>query len=143
MARRKDQRPFIAVHDDIVNHPKMEPLSDKAFRHIIRLWGYSNKFKTDGIVTDAKAREKGDKVLAELSSPAWPGANPLLKKLDDGRWECHDYLKHNRSAAELQELAEAKEAKKSTSGKVGMHKRWHVDRGVVSPDCEFCDPRNE
>ncbi|WP_144627593.1 hypothetical protein [Arthrobacter woluwensis] len=142
MARRKDPRPFIAVHDDIVNHPKIEALSDPAFRHLIRLWGYANKFKTDGIITELKAKEKGLKVFKELTTAAWPGAEPLLKPLGDGRWECHDYLRHNRSAAELQELAEANETKKSTSGKVGMHKRWHVDRGVVSPDCELCDPDN-
>jgi len=120
VARRKDPRPFIAVHDDIVNHPKIEALSDPAFRHLIRLWGYANKFKTDGIITELKAKEKGLKVFKELTTAAWPGAEPLLKPLGDGRWECHDYLSHNPSA---QEIAERHEKNRANGAKGGRPRK--------------------
>lgn len=31
----------------------------------------------------------------------------------------------------------------SAGGKLGNHKRWHVDRGEVDPECEFCADRGE
>jgi hypothetical protein len=115
--RRKDPRAFIAIHDDIVNHPKIEPLSDAAFRHLIRLWGYCNKFRTDGIVSEAKVREKGARVFRELTSPAYPGAEPLVIPADGGYWECRDYLKHQWSAEEIQEQAERNRINGSKGGR--------------------------
>jgi hypothetical protein len=117
MARRKDTRAFIAVHDDIVNHPKIEALSDAAFRHLIRLWGHCNKFRTDGYVSEAKAKEKGPKVFKELTTPAYPGAAPLVIPTSDGRWECRDYLKHNWSAEEIEEQAAKNRANGAKGGR--------------------------
>lgn len=105
MTGRKDPRSFIAVHDDIVNHPKVEALSDAAFRHLIRLWGHCNKFRTDGIVSDAKVREKGPKVFRELTTAPYPDSDPLVIPTGEGRWECRDYLKHQWSAQEIEERA--------------------------------------
>lgn len=31
---------------------------------------------------------------------------------------------------------------RSTDGRLGNHKRWHRDRGIVAPDCEFCIPQS-
>lgn len=115
--RRKDPRPFIAVHDDIVNHPKIEALSDKAFRHLIRLWGHSNKFGTDGVLSEAKVKEQGARVFKELTSPAWPGAEPLIQQQQDGWWVCHDYLNHNPSAAELEAIREKNRANGAKGGR--------------------------
>lgn len=106
MARQKDRRAFIAVHDEVVDHPKVEGLSDAAFRHLMRLWGRSHKDNMDGYVTDALARSKGPKVLKELTTPAYPGAEPLLEPKGEGLWYCHDYLEHQWSAAEREEMAE-------------------------------------
>lgn len=115
MARRKDQRPFIAVHDDIHNHPKFVGLTDAAFRHMHRLWCDSHRFKTDGIVTDAQAKAKGAKVFKELTTPAYPGAEPLLEPREGGTWYCHDYTEHQWTAAELEDMAE----KNRTNGAKG------------------------
>ena len=42
------ERPFIKVHDDIEDHPKMAPLSDAAFRLIVTSWGWCHRYDTDG-----------------------------------------------------------------------------------------------
>src|SRR6201999_2579692 len=50
------------------------------------------------------------------------------------RVEVHDYLKHQRSAAEI---ADAIEQKRSAGG-LGNHVRWHVGAGKFDPDCPHC-----
>jgi hypothetical protein len=46
----------------------------------------------------------------------------------------HDYLKHQRSAELIDEIRETKQR----AGRMGNHKRWHVEQGIVDQTCEFC-----
>lgn len=117
MARRKDPRPFIAVHDDIPNHPKFAGLSDTAFRHIIRLWCDTHRFKMDGIVTEAQAKAMGPKVFKELSTPAYPDAKPLLEPREDGTWYCHDYTSHQWTASEIEGMTQRNRANGAKGGR--------------------------
>jgi hypothetical protein len=117
MARRKDPRPFIAVHDDIDGHPKIEPLSDAAFRHLVRLWGWCHRFGTDGIVPETRLKAKGPKIFKELTTPAYPGANPLAIPATEGMWEMRDYLKHQWSQAEIDEQAARNKANGARGGR--------------------------
>lgn len=118
MPRRKDRRQFIAVHDEITDQPKIEVLSDAAFRHLIRLWGRSHKDNMDGHVTEKLARSKGVKVFRELTTPAWPGAEPLLEPTETpGIWYCHDYLNHQWSSEERARMAEKNQANGARGGR--------------------------
>lgn len=130
MTRKKDGRSYITVHDDMMNHPKIEGLSDAAKVHLVRLWGYCNKFRTDGMVTQAKLQERGKKVFTELTA----GDEPMFEAQPDGRYYAHDYLNHQWSKKEIEEQA----AVKQSSGNFGSHKRWHVARGIIDPDCGHC-----
>jgi hypothetical protein len=31
--------------------------------------------------------------------------------------------------------------KMASGGSLGNHRRWHVDKGVTKPDCQFCQPK--
>ena len=113
--KRKDGRSYITVHDDMMDHPKIEAISDTAKVHLVRLWGYCNKFRTDGIVPGSKAKEKGPGVFKQLTT----GATPLLISLEDGTYYCHDYVKHQWTKQEIEDQAQ----KNRDNGKLGGRPR--------------------
>jgi hypothetical protein len=49
-------------------------------------------------------------------------------------WRFHDWARFQPSAA----VTAAKRAKEAEAGLRGNHKRWHADRGITDPDCEYC-----
>lgn len=49
-------------------------------------------------------------------------------------WRFHDWSRFQPSAA----VTAAKRAKEAEAGLRGNHKRWHVERGITDPDCEYC-----
>lgn len=134
-----DKRTYIRVHDGMDEHPKIEPLSDKAFRVLMSTWFWCSRNKTDGLVSaaswakrgTAKAREQLEVALVHGHGHTCPTCRPVPA----GYVRIHDYLDHQRSAEEIAEAAE----KKAAGGRIGNHRRWHVD-GVIDPECEFCPP---
>lgn len=137
-----DDRTYIRVHDGMDEHPKIEGLSDAAFRALQRCWFYSSRQLTDGRLTDVawKNRAKTPKVRRELHDAGLvhlPGdccdhkdcADPIA-----GHVQMHDYLDWQRSAAEVAEL----KASRGAGGLLGNHIKWHVKRRQPNPDCEFC-----
>lgn len=115
MVRRKDKRSFITVHDDMMNHPKIKRLSDPTKVHLVRLWGYCNKFRTDGRVTAVDAKEQGPKVFKELTA----GAAPFLEPIEDPEYDfyCHDYLEHQWSKQEIEDQAAANRTNGAKGGR--------------------------
>jgi hypothetical protein len=124
-----DERPFIRVHDGMPDHPKVDGLSDKAFRLLVETWCWCNRQKTDGRVPAARWRKQHTKkARQELID------GRLAEELPGGDIQMHDYLEHQRSAVEMADMR----AVKSQGGTFGNHKRWHVDRGLKDPDCAHC-----
>lgn len=124
----RDERTFITVHDGIEDHPKIAPLSDKAFRVLVTTWAWCSRHKTDGLVPSAVWKKRASaKVQAELQAAG-------LVDNFEGHVLMHDYLRHQRSAEEIEEQRESKQI----AGRIGNHKRWHVGQGIVDPTCEFC-----
>lgn len=96
----RDTRPFITVHDGMPDHPKIEGLSDAAFRLLVTTWCWCNRNRTDGMVKEASWSKRGTpKARRELIAAG------LAAEVEDGV-QMHDYLEHQRSAAEIDELAE-------------------------------------
>lgn len=49
------------------------------------------------------------------------------------------YVVHNHAGRQMtEEEWNHYQAQQGKKGRFGMHKRWHVERGIQSPDCEFC-----
>lgn len=94
----KDTRIYITVHNGMPEHPKVEALSDGAFRLLIDLWCWCSRTQSDGVVRDAVWRKRGTpKARKELIAAGLVEGHP------DGHY-MHDYLKHQRSAAEVEDL---------------------------------------
>lgn len=67
-----------------------------------------------------------------------PDAEALVKaglwEHADGGYQFHDWAEYQPDAASIR----AKRSAESAGGREGNHNRWHVKRGIVVPDCEFC-----
>ena len=123
-----DTRPSIRICNTAPEHEKIVGLSDRAFRVWVETICYCSRQETDGKITEAAMRRQGQpKVIRELVSAG------LLEAIPEG-YIVHDYLRHNRSKAEIQSFRESK----AESGQMGAHKRWHIPRRQFSKDCQFC-----
>lgn len=112
MVSRKDERTYIRLHDGMPDHPKIVGLSDAAFRLYIEALCWCSRHLTDGRIPPAALRKLGAvKTARELEAAG------LLLAAGGGHWEVHDYLRHQRSAAEVEELREKRRAAGSKGGK--------------------------
>lgn len=124
-----DKRTYIRVHDGMPDHPKVEALTDKAFRLLMETWCWCSRQHTDGRVSAAVWSKRGvKKVRDELAAAG-------LVEIHDGYVQMHDYLEHQRSAEQIADAVE----KKRIGGVLGNHRRWHIN-GVIDLGCEFCPP---
>jgi hypothetical protein len=130
MPAKKDDRLYIRMHIGMPEHPKIEGLSDKAFRVLVETWCWCGRNpQTDGHIVNASWIKRGPKrALTELITAG------LFDDDLDGGAIVHDWDDWQRTWDEIREFKETK----SGSGAFGAHKRWHVQRGVRDPGCEFC-----
>lgn len=95
----RDPRTFITLHDGMPDHPKVEGLSDAAFRLLITTWCWCARNKTDGKVALASWNKRGTpKSRRELLTAG------LAETSDDDIY-MHDYTEHQRTAEEIEELS--------------------------------------
>jgi hypothetical protein len=121
-----DDRTYIRVHDGMDDNPKVVGLSDGAFRLLMRSWYYCSRQLTDGQLPDAAWKDRGsakarreliDAGLAHMPGhacdhPGCPTPPPKFVQM-------HDYLEHQRSAAEVAEL----KRKRAEAGSKGGRSR--------------------
>lgn len=87
----------IRVHEDMPDHPKVEPLSDAAFRLLVSSWCWSRKHGTDGRMPVGVWNKRGTpKARQELL------AADLAHVQGDSSVQLHDYLDWQPSADELE-----------------------------------------
>ena len=123
--------PYLLLDDDFTEHPKIRPLSDKAFRLHVKALCHAAKWRTDGRIPPDLTR-----------------SNTLVSELEKARlWErngdgllIHGFLERNPAAAETDAARERSKAGNATGGSIGNHRRWHAARGLTSPDCRWCHP---
>ena len=122
-----------------VNYPR-----DRAIRRagpdaellFIRSLVYTKGASTDGYIADydldvvaVGLRNVNKSVTALVAGGLW--------ETTDGGWQIRSWAKWNMTSDQITEVTEAR----STGGGMGNHERWHVKRGIVSDDCQFCTPR--
>jgi len=106
----RDQRPYITVHHGLPEHPKVVGLSPSAKWSLIELWAYCSRNTSDGRVPKDWAKQLGKQVLAALEKRG------LIESVGDN-WYCHDYLQHQKSKAEIEDLKEKRREAGSRGGK--------------------------
>ena len=94
---------YIRIDVLLPEHPKIEGLSDKAFRALVELWCYCGRQRTDGIVTSGRWKtfgtpaERRQIIDAGFAEPVGPD--------DSYGYLMHGYLDHQRSRQEIDELS--------------------------------------
>ncbi|SDD42706.1 hypothetical protein [Auraticoccus monumenti] len=105
----RDPRTYITVHDGMPDHPKIEGLSDAAFRLLVTCWCWCSKNRTDGHIKQSSWSKRGTaRARKELIDEG------LVEATDTGV-VMHDYLEHQRSAAEVDDLSR----KRAEAGRKG------------------------
>ncbi|MFH5879778.1 hypothetical protein [Arthrobacter sp. NA-172] len=90
-----------------------------------------NEAQSDGEFTSHELNMRGIKAGRELIDAG------LVEDLGD-TYRLHDYLSHQNSKKQIQDLKADKAERGSRGGKESAHKRWHVARGIFKDDCELC-----
>lgn len=106
----KDKRTFITIHDGMPDHPKIIGLAPATKWALIELICYASRNTTDGRVPLAFAKRQGMKAVRELEH-----AGMIVK--DGYDYLVHDYLEHQRSKDEIEELRTKRQAAGSAGGK--------------------------
>lgn len=108
----KDTRTYIRVHDGMPDHPKIDGLSDAAFRLLVTMWCWCSRHLTDGVVPAGTWQKRGtSESRAELLMAG------LAEERLDGAVLMHDYTDHQRTADEVRELREKRREAGSKGGK--------------------------
>lgn len=124
MAKKID-RPFIRVHENMPEHPKIEPLSDKAFRLLVETWCWAKRTGTNGHVRDDVWKRRGNaKARAELMQAGLVDddlfGGVIVHDFDDWQMTTDDIAEQSEQAARA------------------AHERWHVKEHKPNPDCAHC-----
>lgn len=122
----KDKRLYMTLPIEFPEHPKVEPLSDAAFRCFIEMNAYSRRVDSDGVIPVNVAEKRWKrKVLNELI--ASDKTRPLIL-IDSDSYVIRDYAEHQHTKADRDALT----AKRTEAGKYGASKRWHGDSKPIA-----------
>lgn len=122
---RRDTRPYITVHNGMPEHPKVEDLSDAAFRALVTLWCWCSRNETDGWVTpNVWAKRTSAAIRREL----------LVSLVEDhgDRLYMHDYLEHQRSAQEIADLRDKRSKAGAKGGKSAASARANAQASATA-----------
>lgn len=136
---------WIESHQSLLRHPKMAQLiaalgTDryKLIGHLHALWWWS----LDVADNDGKL-PTGTSDVAIADGAGWPieDAKKFIKALRSaGFMEKRGYQLHDWD--DYTWRYHSSKGSSSSGGTLGNHKRWHVNRGIVAPDCQFCHPES-
>lgn len=121
--------PYASIDDNMTEHPKVERLSDAAFRVYVTSICFCSRNLTDGLILRQQAAKvaASPKIIRELVDAGRWDADP------EG-WRVHNYLKWNKSRAEVLAFKE-QQARKARG-------RWGVADGAPAGGANGIAPGN-
>ncbi|WP_159045329.1 hypothetical protein [Streptomyces sp. WM6373] len=120
----KDKRTYIKVHDGLPDHPKIVKAGGEAAWLYVCGMAYASRQLTDGVIPKPLALRLTDGSKPEASASAllrvglWHEAGhdcPRCPPVEPDTYVIHDYIVHQRSASEVEDLR----AKRSAAGQKG------------------------
>lgn len=103
------KEPFARVYASVKDHPRIDAAGHEAVGIWVRALAYCADHQTDGFVSATWLEGIGGKALKKALDAG------LIHKIDNG-YVVHDYLDHNRSRQQIEEVR-AKERAKKAQGK--------------------------
>jgi hypothetical protein len=92
---------WLRLDDGMVDHPKIEALSDRAFRAYHRLLSAAARFQSDGRVTRALLQRINGATRAHVAPTAELIRQGLLSVDENGDGWLHDFLEYNPSKQQV------------------------------------------
>jgi len=127
-----DRRTYVRIHDGLPDHPKIAEVGGMAAWLYVSGLCYASRLLTDGIIPARMVARLTDlpdvEALASrlLEANLWHRAQHDCKDCPQGLGDVyviHDYLDHQRSAAEVRELSEKRAAAGRSGGKASGESR--------------------
>ena len=123
---------WFKVDDKLHDHRKARKAGKAAMGVWVLAGSWSMDNETDGFVPDDVLMRWGTEADARKLVAAGLWDRESFQGEEGHRF--HDWSRFQPSAA----VTAAKRAKEHEAGLRGNHKRWHVDRKITDPDCEYC-----
>lgn len=123
---------WLKVDDKLHDHRKTRKAGKAAMGVWVLSGSWSTDNETDGFIPAEVLPRWGNKSDANrlVSAGLW---HEEVVEGEQG-WRFHDWSHFQPSAA----VTAAKRAAEHAAGLRGNHKRWHADREITDPDCEYC-----
>lgn len=113
---------WVRLDDGHQDHPKIAPLSDRAYRLWVRAIAYSNRYGLDGVLRVAEIRRISGEIMARkrhadglIAAGLWLDRGDTIK--------IHDIEDYQLKSAKASDISK----KRSEAGKLGAAKRWGND----------------
>lgn len=123
---------WFKVDDKLHDHRKSRKAGKAAMGVWVLAGSWCGSSGTDGFVPENVLSRWGTRRDAQqlVEAGFW------LPDEHDGErgWRFHDWLVYQPDARTIRLKQEAE----SAGGTYGNHKRWHLRRGVLDPQCKFC-----
>lgn len=123
---------WFKVDDKLHDHRKARKAGKAAMGVWVLAGSWASDNETDGFIPEDVLSRWGTPSDARrlIDAGLWREAS---HRGEQG-WRFHDWSRFQPSAA----VIAAKRAKEAEAGLRGNHKRWHADRGITDPECEYC-----
>lgn len=123
---------WFKVDDKLHDHRKSRKAGKAAMGVWVLAGSWSMDHETDGFVPDDVLLRWGTK--SDAAALVRAGLWFVDTHHDEKGWRFHDWSRFQPPAA----VTAANRAAKSEAGARGNHRRWHADRGISDPHCEYC-----
>ncbi len=123
---------WFKVDDKLHDHRKARKAGKAAMGVWVLAGSWSMDNETDGFIPDEVLTRWGTTADARRLVSAGLWDHETFQGEEGHRF--HDWTRFQPSAAGTA----AKRAAEHEAGIRGNHKRWHLDRGISDPDCEYC-----
>lgn len=145
MAPRKQGKIFLQLEVDFDEDEKVRRLTRygrdaRGCRDLlVTMWRYCKKNMSDGHIP---LEEVGIMVYPDPPKHGLRDADRLvaveLAERTDTGYYLPGFLKRNKSKAQIESEREDRAGDAARDGRFGNHTKWHTQRGVTKPGCEFC-----
>lgn len=130
-----DDRLFAPFSIEMDEHPKIAPLSDKAFRALFESTFYSRRMLSDGFLDERIVLKRWGLEAAEELAKNDPDRPSWVRV--EGGWQIHDFENHHPLKADIVQKKAKVSASRSQAGSKGAAKRWQTDgKGMANDSSE-------
>lgn len=128
--------PWFRLDDEFFSHPKVLMAGNAAVGLFVRCGTWCANQGTEGRIPVEAAKSFGTKREIDKLTTV------CLWVRDGDEFVIPDYLEYNPSNDEVEALRSKRADAGRQGGALGNHRRHHVAKGILNPNCQFCTSPN-